>query len=146
MAAGLKIREENIEAFQQRFEDFVGHACLPEDLRPPVQIDRDLDFSEISADLIDELQWLAPFGNENPEPLFRAGNVTVVSSKIVGQHHRRMMLRQSWAPDAPVLPAIHFNADDRAVRKNEFAAILFRLRWNRFNDQKKAQLMVEDWQ
>ncbi len=146
MAAGLKIREENIDAFKEKFEDVVRQSCRLQDLIPRQQIDRDLDFDEISAGLIDELQSLAPFGTDNPEPLFKASNVTVVSSRIVGHHHRRMMLRQSWAPDAPVLPAIHFNVDDRAAQKNGFAAILFRLRWNHWNERKTAQIVVEDWQ
>ncbi len=146
MAAGLKIREENIEAFQQQFEDIVRHTCRPEDFSPRLQVDRDLDFDEIAAGLIDELQSLAPFGTANPEPLFRAGNVRVVSSRVVGHNHRRMMLRQSWTPDAPVLPAIHFNVEGQAARKKEFAAILFRLRWNHWNDRKTAQIVVEDWQ
>ena len=146
MAAGLKIREENIEAFQQQFEDIVRHTCRPEDFSPRLIVDRDLDFDEIASGLIDELQSLAPFGTANPEPLFRAGNVRVVSSRVVGHNHRRMMLRQSWTPDAPVLPAIHFNVEGPAARKRQFAAILFRLRWNHWNDRKAAQIVVEDWQ
>jgi len=146
MAAGLKIHEKNIDAFQQQFENVVQQTCRPEDFTLRLRIDRDLDFDVISTDLINELQTLAPFGAGNPEPLFRAGNVTVVSSQIVGHHHRRMMLRQSWAPNAPVLSAIHFNVEDTALRKKDFADIVFKLRWNRWNNRKTAQIVVADWQ
>lgn len=146
MAAGLKIHEKNIDAFQQQFENVVQQTCRPEDFTLRLRIDRDLDFDVISTDLINELETLTPFGAGNPEPLFRAGNVTVVSSQIVGHHHRRMMLRQSWAPNAPVLSAIHFNVEDTALRKKDFAHIVFKLRWNRWNNRKTAQIVVADWQ
>jgi single-stranded-DNA-specific exonuclease len=146
MAAGLKIHEKNIDAFQQQFENVVQQTCRPEDFTLRLRIDRDLDFDVISTDLINELETLTPFGVGNPEPLFRAGNVTVVSSQIVGHHHRRMMLRQSWAPNAPVLSAIHFNVEDTALRKKDFAHIVFKLRCNRWNNRKTAQIVVADWQ
>jgi len=146
MAAGLKIRAENIAIFRDEFENVVERTCRPQDFDPRLKIDCDLDFDRITPRLIDELQALAPFGTDNPEPLFRAGGVWVVSSKIVGHNHRRMVLRQSWAPDAPVLQAIHFEVDNAAASKKEFAAIIFRLRWNRWNGKQTAQIVVEDCQ
>jgi len=146
MAAGLKIKEENIADFQNAFEGFIQRQSQPEDLIPILQIDYELDFSAISDELIDELESLMPFGNGNPEPLFMAANVRVVSSKIVGKNHRRLVLRQSSAPNAPILQAIHFNATDPASQKYTYSRIAFRLRWNRWNANKTAQIVIEDLQ
>jgi single-stranded-DNA-specific exonuclease len=146
MAAGLKIREENISDFQNAFESFIQRQSQPEDLIPTLQIDYELDFSAISDELIDELESLMPYGTGNPEPLFMAANVMVVSSKIVGKKHRRMVLRQSSAPNAPLLQAIHFNAADPVSQNNTYSRIVFRLRWNRWNAKKTAQLVIEDIQ
>lgn len=144
MAAGLKIREEKLADFQTAFEEAVRGVSQPEDLIPKLHIDAELDFAAISADLIDEMESLVPFGTGNPEPLFIASNIKVVSSKIVGKNHRRMILRQSSARHIPPLQAIHFNADDRTARQNSFEKIVFKLRWNRWNGKQTAQIIVED--
>jgi len=105
-----------------------------------------LDFDIISDALVNEMEALMPFGTGNPEPLFLTADVTVVSSKIVGKNHRRMILRQSSKPNTPVFQAIQFNVDSRVSNKHNFSQIVFKLRWNRWKDSKTAQLVVEDLQ
>ena len=146
MAAGLKIREENIADFQNAFESVIQRISQPEDLTPTLHIDSELDFDIISDALVNELEALMPFGSGNPEPLFLTANVTVVSSKIVGKNHRRMILRQSSKPNTPVFQAIQFNVDSRVSKKHNFSQIVFKLRWNRWKDRKTTQLVVEDLQ
>jgi single-stranded-DNA-specific exonuclease len=146
MAAGLKIREENINDFQKAFESAIRRKSQPEDFIPVIKIDCELDFSTISDDLIDELESLRPYGTGNPEPLFKATGVKVVSSRIVGPNHRRMTLRQSALPDKPGLQAIHFNVPDRMPPKNNFYEIAFKLRWNYWNSKKSVQLIIEAMQ
>jgi single-stranded-DNA-specific exonuclease len=144
MAAGMKIREENMADFQIAFEEAVREVSHCKHLIPRLQIDSELDFAAISPDLLNEIQSLVPFGAGNPEPLFISSNVKVVSSKIIGKNHRRMMLRQSAARNVPPLQAIHFNVDDRTARQNSFEKMVFKLRWNRWNGKKTAQIIVED--
>jgi single-stranded-DNA-specific exonuclease len=144
MAAGLKIREENIADFQNAFESVIRRISQPEDFVPALQIDFELNFDTISAVLLDELEALMPFGSGNPEPLFMTADVKVVSSKIIGKNHRRMTLRQSSRPNTPVFQAIHFNVDPRVSNKQNFSQIVFKLRWNRWKERKTAQLVIED--
>jgi single-stranded-DNA-specific exonuclease len=144
MAAGLQIREEKIDDFQKAFEDVIQRTTSPEDLVPAVHIDYELDFTSISDDLIDELEFLMPFGAGNPEPLFLARNVKVVTSKIVGQKHRRMILSQASRHGRATVPAIHFNVDADEVKKFSYDQIVFKLRWNRWNGKKSVQIIIED--
>jgi single-stranded-DNA-specific exonuclease len=146
MAAGLKIRQENIADFQNAFEHAIQGITQSEDLIQTLEIDSELDFATVSDDLIDELETLMPYGAGNPEPLFVSSNVKVVSSKIVGQHHRRMVLRQSSGRNTPSFQAIHFNVDDQSARQKNFSQVVFKLRWNRWNRKKTAQIVVEDLQ
>jgi len=146
MAAGLKIRAENISDFQNAFEKVVGGLTQPEDLIPIIPIDAELDFNAISDGLIDELETLMPYGAGNPEPLFMSSKVRVVSSKMVGTNHRRMVLRQSSASTTQSMQAIHFNVDERIAQQKKFARMVFKLRWNRWNGKKTPQIIVEDLQ
>ena len=144
MAAGLKIELKNIERFKTNFNHTVKECIKPGGFEPNLSIDCELGFDDISDRLIDEIESLAPFGSGNPEPLFIAKNVEIFSSKIVGQNHRSMLLKQPSKKRAKIFNAIHFNAVTDAPLKDYFDRIAFRLRWNRWNGQKKVQIVVEE--
>ncbi|MBW1822004.1 MAG: single-stranded-DNA-specific exonuclease RecJ [Deltaproteobacteria bacterium] len=144
MAAGMKIKLKNIERFKINFDNTVTARIKPADFTPNLSIDCELGFGDISDSLVDEIESLTPFGNGNPEPLFIAKNVEVFSSKIVGKNHRSMLLKQSAGKMPKIFNAIHFNAITNAPLKDNFDRIAFRLRWNRWNGQKKVQIVVEE--
>ena len=146
MAAGLKIRQENIPDFCKALENAVDRVAQPEELMPTLNIDSELEFGTISDHLIDELESLMPWGAGNPEPLFIASDVRVISSKIVGRAHRRMVLRQPSGRPSQTFQAIQFNVNDQLANINSFTRLIFKLRWNRWNGKKIAQIVVEDLQ
>ncbi len=144
MAAGIKIKTEKIARFQTNFENAIGNMTKPDDFIPKISIDYELDFDDIADALIDEIESLKPFGSGNHEPLFMSRNVKVASSKIVGKNHRRMLLKQTSGSAGKTFNAIHFNIDPSIPLKEHFDQIAFRLRWNRWNEKKSAQLIIEE--
>jgi len=144
MAAGIKIKTEKIARFQTNFENAIGNMTKPDDFIPKISIDYELDFDDIADALIDEIESLKPFGSGNNEPLFMSRNVRVASSKIVGKNHRRMLLKQASGSAGKTFNAIHFNIDPSIPLKEHFDQIAFRLRWNRWNEKKSAQLIIEE--
>jgi single-stranded-DNA-specific exonuclease len=144
MAAGLKIKTENIDRFKNHFENIVNHMASPVDFIPKIAIDCRLDFVNISDKLIDELESLKPFGIANHEPLFMTKKVHIVSSKYVGDHHRQMVLEQKIGKTMKTFNAIQFNVDTRIPLKDTFDQMAYRLRWNRWNGRKNAQIVIEE--
>ena len=70
-AAGLSLREKDLPAFSERFETYVQNTLLPGDFVPTVKIDALVsDFSELTKQVMDELEKLEPFGEGNPKPSF----------------------------------------------------------------------------
>jgi len=144
MAAGLSIKIDNLGLFKKEFEKTVAKMSLPEDSLPFVSIDHELEFNDINPNLIDEIESLKPFGAGNPEPVFLARNVTVISSEIVGENHRRMILSQTSGKEEKTYNAIHFNVVPDSEENNYFEEMAFRLRWNRWNGNKSIQLVIEN--
>jgi single-stranded-DNA-specific exonuclease len=144
MAAGLKIKLKNIDRFKINFDHTVSSRIKQDDFSLKLFIDSEIGFDLISDRLLDEIESLTPFGNGNPEPLFMAKNVVVFSSKIVGKNHRSMLLKQPAGKSQTIFNAIHFNALNNAPLEDNFDRISFRLRWNRWNGQKKVQIVVEE--
>ncbi len=144
MAAGLKIRPENIDRFKNAFDRSVIDVTDGLELLNEVSIDRELRFREITGPLIDEIETLKPFGNGNEEPLFMACGVKVKQIRIVGARHRRMRLEQADDSTGRAFSAIQFNIDPQRDAPELFGRVAFRLQWNRWNGRKEAQLLIEE--
>jgi len=143
-AAGLEIKAGKIDRFKIHFENIVNRMAKSSVFKPKIAIDYKLDFADISNKLMDELESLKPFGTGNPAPLFMTENVRIVSSKIVGQNHRSMVLDQSGKKSGNPLHAIQFNIDTRIPLTDNFDRIAYRLRWNRWSRSKKAEVVIEE--
>lgn len=76
-ACGLSLAEENLERFPGAFEDAVKR-CLVEAERD-VTVDAVVDFDELTQELVEQIDLLAPFGFGNPRPsfLFAPASVTM---------------------------------------------------------------------
>lgn len=142
MAAGLKIKSDQIRMFQEHFEDSITRIAPPEAFLNIIQIDCELQFEDICDKLLNEIEMLKPFGASNAEPMFMTRQVMVVSSKIVGDKHRQMQLKQVGSQR--VFQAIQFNIDPSIPLPDCFDQIGYRLRWNRWNGGETPQIIIEE--
>lgn len=147
MAAGLALRAENIPAFRRDFERIVCQKTTPEDFVPELVIDGEVSATDISPELADGLETLAPFGKGNPEPLFVLSDIDVLSSRVVGANHLHMKLRSSNPSKmdrAEPLDAIFFNTSIEKPHPAHLDRIACHVRWNRWRDRKSIQLVIKD--
>ena len=110
-AAGLEISTERIPEFQNRFIRMADSRINREQLVPEMVVDGILDIRDITPALIDEIESLKPFGTGNPEPVFLAKNIHIVSSGIVGRNTRRMILKPGDGSSGAGISAVQFNVD-----------------------------------
>ncbi len=86
-AAGLTIKAENIDLFQDMINDVEGDILEPKKLIPALSIDCDIPLNNVDMDLIDVINDLEPFGEGNPTPLFCSRNLTVQGyPKVMGKN------------------------------------------------------------
>ncbi len=69
-AAGLTLKEENLELFRKKFEQYVSEKITAEILTPVINIDAFLDFRQITPRFFNVLKQFQPFGPGNPSPVF----------------------------------------------------------------------------
>lgn len=84
MAAGLSLKEEQVDAFRERI-----NACCAlqeEDLIPRILIDAAMPVAYISKKLVKELGVLEPFGKGNEKPLFAQKDLRVIGGRIFGKN------------------------------------------------------------
>ncbi|MCF8026001.1 MAG: single-stranded-DNA-specific exonuclease RecJ [Desulfobacteraceae bacterium] len=144
MAAGLRAGTSQIDSFRNAFESCISKSYVDSLFVPCLEIDCILSFDMISENLADELAGLEPFGEKNPEPVFAAQDVEVVFSKIMGERHMRLMLRQPGSKKNRSFPAVRFNIDPQQPVPRSLGRVAFRLRWNYYNGKRDIQLVVEE--
>jgi single-stranded-DNA-specific exonuclease len=140
MAAGLSIRHDQVAAFGELFENFVCAHTRPQDFVPETFIDAELAFEEVGDALLEDLRRLEPHGPGNPEPVFLARNVGVVSRRTVGSGHLKLYLRQGNR----ALSAIGFGMADAAIADGATLDVLFTPERNEWNGNSTIELRLRD--
>lgn len=107
-AAGLSMPKENLEEFKERFERLVKDRIRPIQRSPTLEIDTELNFSEITPSFLRILKQIRPFGPGNMTPLFYTSNL--IGGELDKMGRDKKHLRLSLA--------------DPAVRK-KFSAVAF---------------------
>ncbi len=92
-AAGLTIAAERIVEFRERFRAYAALRLTPADFEHELRLDAEIDFSEISDDVVAELLDLAPFGFGNPAPAFLLRNVEVAAADLKNEQHVFLRLK-----------------------------------------------------
>lgn len=105
MAAGLSLKEENLEILRKRLNDRC--TLTEEQLTPLVQIDVPMPLSYISEGLIEEFQLLEPFGKGNTKPLFAQQHFHIAKGSIIGKH-KNVMKFQVIGEDQAAMDALYF--------------------------------------
>ncbi len=91
-AAGISIREEDIEEFKHLLEVVISDNILPVNMISQTTIDAQCQLPDVNQDLLTQIGMIAPFGRRNPEPVLCVRNVNVTASNIVGNNHLRLRL------------------------------------------------------
>jgi single-stranded-DNA-specific exonuclease len=91
-AAGISIREEDIEEFKHLLEGVISDNILPVNMISQTTIDAQCQLPDVNQDLLTQIGMIAPFGSRNPEPVLCVRNVNVTASNIVGNNHLRLRL------------------------------------------------------
>jgi len=109
-AAGLTMKLENVSKFNKRFEKYVSETITAEQQIPIIDIDTEINLSDVTPEFYSMLKQFEPFGPENMAPVFLTENVADDGTgKLVGINgdHLKLNLIQEADP-YKVYPAIAF--------------------------------------
>ena len=82
-AVGVTLPVDKLPEFRARLCDYMGK--LPESsFHPLVKVDAQVDLGELTIENVEQLERLAPFGQENPTPRFMLRNVRLANCRAVG--------------------------------------------------------------
>jgi single-stranded-DNA-specific exonuclease len=141
-AAGFSIKKENLSDFHEKMAELATAQLEGEDLRPKIELEAEVEFSELTDELMEFLDQLAPFGEGNPSPLFGTRNAQVLSKRVVGadRRHLKLSLRQGNR----VFDAIAFGLAELYSSLGREVDIAYRFERNEFKGIQTMQLNMRD--
>ena len=114
MAAGVSVREENLDAFREALIRSVEAQAEADTLVSKILIDAEIRFPELTLELLDSYELLRPFGTSNPQPVFMATSVRLAAEpRVIKEKHLKFRFEQ----DGVELEAIYFNGAELDLPK-----------------------------
>lgn len=145
MAAGLSIKEENVEEFRRRLNE---NCTLTErDLAPKILIDVPMPVSYINKELVEEISLLEPFGKGNTKPIFAQKGLQVLSSRILGKNRNVAKLQLSDSTGC-VVEAVYFGEADEFVDRIKNCgsiAVTYYPEINRYQGRETLQIVIRNY-
>jgi len=139
-AGGLSIRPEHLAPFAAAFEHAARQTLSSEQLSPLLEIDAQLDFSQLTLPLMRELEVMQPFGVGNPEPVFATFGAEVCERKAFSAGVR-FRLRQAGKLVSGVIFGV---GDDYPGQPGETLDVAYRLTENEWNGNTSVELKIAD--
>jgi single-stranded-DNA-specific exonuclease len=90
--------------------------------------------------VLKEIELLLPFGHKNPQPIFWAGPVKVISSRVVGKDHLKLRVKEKGI----TFDCIAFRKAAFHPLEGKSVDILFNLGTNTWRGIESIQLVIVD--
>ena len=146
-ACGLSFDQKNIVPLQIALEEETGKQKFDPMVKQPLPIAMKLAPADVTQQLYNDIQRVAPFGPGNMEPVFELNNVKVVDVKTMGQEHQH--LKFSIVSDKKNLTVVAFGQGNLATLLSAPTGqinLAVKVSLNEWRGKKTVQLMLEDLQ
>ena len=142
-AAGFSLLTRNLARFEQVLSGLATAQLEGVDLRPRLDIDAKVALPELGGDTYNAIQQLAPFGRDNPIPVFLSCGVEVVDCRTMGSagEHLRLKLKQGdikW-------DGVGFGFGDCLGEVSSHLDIVYNLELDRWGGEEKLRLNISDF-
>ena len=145
-AVGLTLRVENIPEFRRRFQQYVSEHIHIKQTEAALNIEAEIDFKDITKKLHNDLKRFAPYGPENPKPVFCTRHVyDYGTSKVVGKQQEHIKLELVDSQSSNVMNGIAFGQSQAAryIKSKRSFDIAYTIEENIYK-RGEVQLQIED--
>ncbi len=147
-AAGLTMKEENLAEFTERIDKYVSSHITTEMATPVIDVDSEINFSQITPKFFRVLKQFQPFGPGNGSPVFLTKNVYDDGNgrKVgPGGQHLKLELIQESQPYHQIA-AIAFNMADsfEHIRNGNPVDVCYSIVENYYRGNSTIQLRIKD--
>jgi single-stranded-DNA-specific exonuclease len=140
-AAGLELKEEDLDAFREAFAAHAASVLGPEDLKRTERIDAIVGGASLGLDLAEELKQLAPFGMGNPGVRLLVPSARVRDVRTMGEgKHARFSLHSG----SHKALGVAFGRPSLGVGEDDPVDVAVRLEVNQWNGAVEPQVILRE--
>lgn len=145
-AAGATVRNDRLELFYEKLESVINERLKNISVEPILDIDVEVSSEYMTPALLSSVKRFAPFGEGNREPVFLVRNVSVCSSKLVGNGSKHLKL--GLLAGSKAFDAIGFGLGEawEHLAEGDWIDVVFTLDENTWNGVTKLQWKLLDIQ
>jgi single-stranded-DNA-specific exonuclease len=141
-AAGFTVRNEHLAELVERLRLIARRELGSLDLRPTLRADAQVSLSELTPELLSDLERLQPTGQNNPSARFVSRAVRVLRSRTVGKDNSHLKL--AVTDGAITYDAIAFRQGQLQSGMPSYIDLLYSFERNEYNGYSSLQLNVQD--
>ncbi|MGN0407661.1 MAG: single-stranded-DNA-specific exonuclease RecJ [Bacteroides sp.] len=142
MAAGMSIDKSLFEEFRQRM---IENADISEEMLVPVTwIDVPMPLDYVTEEIVSQLELLAPYGKDNPKPLFADKNLCILKKNVLGKNKNVLKL-QLETQSKRKFEAIKFHVDNdeqEQLNEGDLISIVYYPVINTYNGRSQLQMTI----
>ena len=145
MAAGLSLKEENVEIFRRKLNELC--TLTESELTPKITIDVPMPISYLSRELTEQLSVLEPFGKGNTKPLFAQKGLRVLNLRILGKNQNVAKMKLVDASGASV-DAVYFGQAlefQSYVQQKETVSVTYYPEINVYQGRETLQAVIRNY-
>lgn len=143
-AAGVTVSESRLDEFRERFASVVAVWAAGATAVPTLHVDAEVQLSEVTTKLIQELGAFHPFGAGNPEPTFAVKGLDVMDARTVGEKHLKMTVRQGRSVPFDGIGFGMKSLIERGIPARTPVDLAFIPELNHWNGYDRIQLRIRD--
>ncbi len=142
-AAGFTVRNENLSEFVAKLKEIARRDLQDKDLRHTLSADMEVSLSQLSMEVLDNLEYLEPTGYGNPSAVFVSRNVKVKSFRPVGSEgkHLKVTLDDECGG---FMDCIGFRMGPMHASLQPRIDVLYNIELNEYNGRKSLQMNLKD--
>src|SRR5574344_2076280 len=145
MAGGLSFSKEKVsfEEVKKALNETIDGFLNSQKLTPVLNIDLNLQPSEVGGNLISDIERLQPFGASNQTPVFAMHNLKLVQKTLMGanKNHLKLMVEDS---QNNIFTCIWWSKGDISLTQGDILDIAFCPQLNTYNGETTLQLILQD--
>ncbi|MCK5262465.1 MAG: single-stranded-DNA-specific exonuclease RecJ, partial [Gammaproteobacteria bacterium] len=141
MAAGLSLKQNDLEQFSKAFSEQIEISLGKKSLDKVIETDGGLQSGELSMQLAEVLRFAGPWGQCFSEPLFD-DEFEILDWRIVGEKHLKLKIRHHASGEDVDAIAFNQSADVLQAGTSSYRMI-YRMDVNEFRGRRTLQLIIQ---
>lgn len=147
MAAGLRIAEDRVASFTERFVEVANNRLTGDDLVPRLRLDAEVRLDELALATVEHIRGLGPFGIGNPKPKLATDWIELAAEpRCVGKAQDH--LQASFTQNGLQMKAIGFGLGSiiEELKYHRRCRVAFEPIINDFNGRRSVEMQMLDLQ